>query len=112
MGKRATVALYVLVLVAVVVGVDVLFFRNRVLGAAECERRDRPGVRGVLLAFPEASVNHGGHCPWTIRAELTATTATMPGGEIMQPSERVEPGFVRRHRATDRRTRLVHGLCT
>jgi hypothetical protein len=28
-GKRATVALYVLVLVAVVVGVDVLFFRNR-----------------------------------------------------------------------------------
>jgi hypothetical protein len=29
MGKRATVALYVLVLVAVVVGVDVLFFRNR-----------------------------------------------------------------------------------
>jgi type IV secretory pathway VirB2 component (pilin) len=29
MGKRATVALYVLVLVAVVVGLDVLFFRNR-----------------------------------------------------------------------------------
>ena len=29
MGRRAAVALYVLVLVAVVVGVDVLFFRNR-----------------------------------------------------------------------------------
>jgi hypothetical protein len=29
MGKRAAVVLYVLVLVAVVVGVDVLFFRNR-----------------------------------------------------------------------------------
>jgi type IV secretory pathway VirB2 component (pilin) len=29
MGKRATIALYVLVLVGVVVGVDVLFFRNR-----------------------------------------------------------------------------------
>ena len=29
MGKRAAVALYVLVLAAVVVGVDVLFFRNR-----------------------------------------------------------------------------------
>jgi protein-S-isoprenylcysteine O-methyltransferase Ste14 len=28
-GKRAAVVLYVLVLVAVVVGVDVLFFRNR-----------------------------------------------------------------------------------
>jgi hypothetical protein len=29
MGKRAAVVLYVLVLVAVVVGVDILFFRNR-----------------------------------------------------------------------------------
>ena len=29
MGRQATVALYVLVLIAVVVGVDVLFFRNR-----------------------------------------------------------------------------------
>jgi uncharacterized membrane protein YfcA len=29
MGKRAAVVLYVLVLVAVVVGVDVLFFRHR-----------------------------------------------------------------------------------
>jgi hypothetical protein len=29
MGKQAAVALYVLALVAVVVGVDVLFFRNR-----------------------------------------------------------------------------------
>jgi hypothetical protein len=29
MGRQATVVLYVLVLVAVVVGVDVLFFRNR-----------------------------------------------------------------------------------
>jgi hypothetical protein len=29
MGKGLTVALYVLVLVAVVVGVDILFFRNR-----------------------------------------------------------------------------------
>jgi hypothetical protein len=30
MGKQASVAIYVLALVAVVVGVDVLFFRNRV----------------------------------------------------------------------------------
>ena len=29
MGKQAAVVLYVLALVAVVVGVDVLFFRNR-----------------------------------------------------------------------------------
>ena len=29
MGKQASVALYVLLLIAVVVGVDILFFRNR-----------------------------------------------------------------------------------
>jgi hypothetical protein len=29
MGRRATAVLYVLVLIAVVVGVDVLFFRNQ-----------------------------------------------------------------------------------
>ncbi len=29
MGRQATVALYVLALVAVVIGVDVLFFRHR-----------------------------------------------------------------------------------
>jgi hypothetical protein len=29
MGRQAAIALYVLALVAVVVGVDVLFFRNR-----------------------------------------------------------------------------------
>ena len=44
MGKRATVALYVLVLVAVVVGVDVLFFRNRF--------RERLTVNvGIVLVF-------------------------------------------------------------
>ena len=32
MGRQVAVALYVLALVAVVVGVDVLFFRNRFLG--------------------------------------------------------------------------------
>jgi hypothetical protein len=31
MGRQAAVALYMLALVAVVVGVDVLFFRNRFL---------------------------------------------------------------------------------
>jgi hypothetical protein len=31
MGRQAAVVLYVLALVAVVVGVDVLFFRNRLL---------------------------------------------------------------------------------
>jgi hypothetical protein len=32
MGRQAAVVLYVLMLVAVVVGVDVLFFRNRFWG--------------------------------------------------------------------------------
>ena len=31
MGKQAAIVLYVLALVAVVVGVDVLFFRNRLV---------------------------------------------------------------------------------
>lgn len=44
MGKRAAVVLYVLVLVAVVVGVDVLFFRNRFW--------ERLAVNvGIVLAF-------------------------------------------------------------
>ena len=30
MGKNATIVLYVLALVAVIVGVDILFFRNRI----------------------------------------------------------------------------------
>ena len=44
MGKQATVALYVLAMVAVVVTVDVLFFRNRF--------RERLMVNvGIVLVF-------------------------------------------------------------
>jgi hypothetical protein len=44
MGRQAAVALYVLALVAVVVGVDVLFFRNRL--------RERLMVNvGIVLVF-------------------------------------------------------------
>jgi hypothetical protein len=44
MGRQAPVALYVLALVVVVVGVDVLFFRNRF--------RERPLVNvGIVLVF-------------------------------------------------------------
>ena len=49
MGRQAVIVLYVLALVAVVVGVDVLFFRNRFW-----ERRNSPGVRSVLSEVPEA----------------------------------------------------------
>ena len=57
MGRRAVAVLYVLALVAVVVGVDVLFFRNQFLAAADSKRRSRPGVRGVLFEVPEASMS-------------------------------------------------------
>ena len=44
MGRQGVTALYVLALVAVVVGVDVLFFRNRVW--------ERPIVNvGIVLVF-------------------------------------------------------------
>ena len=46
MGRQTAVVLYVLALVAVVVGVDVLFFRNRIwerlivnVGIVMCSRR-------------------------------------------------------------------------
>jgi hypothetical protein len=50
MGARAGIALYVIVLVAVVVSVDVLFLRNRFwerlmanVGIASCSWRSTPG---------------------------------------------------------------------
>ena len=52
MGRQA-VLLYVLAMVAVVVGVDVLFFRHQILGAADSKRRNCPGIRGLLLQVPE-----------------------------------------------------------
>jgi hypothetical protein len=64
MGRQAAVVLYGLALVAVVVGVDVLFFRNRFWGAADGERRYRRGVLGVLLEVPKAGsprVSNLGH---------------------------------------------------
>ena len=51
MGRQAGIVLYVLALVAVVVGVDVLFFKHQFLGAPDGQRRDCPSVRGVLLRF-------------------------------------------------------------
>jgi hypothetical protein len=51
MGRQAAVVLYVLALIGVVVGVDVLFFRNQ-LWARLIERRNCLGVRGVLSEVP------------------------------------------------------------
>ena len=45
MGRQAAIALYVLALIAVVVSVDVLFFKNRFWGAADGEDV------GIVLVF-------------------------------------------------------------
>ena len=57
MGRQAGVVLYVLALVTVVVGVDVLFFRHRFWERLTVNVGIRPGVRGVLFEVPEASMS-------------------------------------------------------
>lgn len=54
MGRQTAVVLYVLALVAVVVGLDVLFFRHRFWERLMVKRRDCPCVRSVLFEVPEA----------------------------------------------------------
>jgi hypothetical protein len=50
MGRQAAVVIYVLALVAVVVRVDVLFFRNQ-FWERLIVNAGMSGVRGVLLRF-------------------------------------------------------------
>ena len=54
MGRQAAVVFYVLALVAVVVGVDVLFFRNRFWERLMVNVGIVLVFCGVLLAVPEA----------------------------------------------------------
>jgi hypothetical protein len=56
MGRQTVGVFYLLAMIAVVVGVDVLFFRNPFWERLNGERWDRPGVRGVLSEVPEASL--------------------------------------------------------
>ena len=60
MGRQATVVLSVLALIAVVVGVDVLFFRHQFWERLMVNVGIRAGVRGVLPAVAEASVIRAG----------------------------------------------------
>jgi len=53
MSRQAANVLYVLAMVTVVVGADVLFFRHH-FWERLIQRRYCPGVRGVLLQVPEA----------------------------------------------------------
>jgi hypothetical protein len=56
-GRQAGIVLYVLALVTVVVGVDVLFFRHRFWERLMVNVGICPGVRGVLFEVPEASMS-------------------------------------------------------
>ncbi|MGF7122904.1 MULTISPECIES: hypothetical protein [unclassified Rhodococcus (in: high G+C Gram-positive bacteria)] len=59
MGRQATVVLYVLALVAVVVVSGRPVLQAPFLGAVDGECRDRPGVHGVLSEIPAAFMNEG-----------------------------------------------------
>ena len=57
MDRRVAVALYVAAMIAVIVGVDFLFFRNRFLGTADSEYRRCLGVCSFLFQIPQGSMN-------------------------------------------------------
>jgi hypothetical protein len=54
---EAAVVLYVLALIAIVVGVDGPVFQEPVLGAVDGERRNSSGVLNVVVEVPAASIN-------------------------------------------------------
>ena len=56
MGARIAVIVYVVAMVAIIVGVDVAFFRKPILGTADRKYRHRLGVRSFLLKIPQASM--------------------------------------------------------
>ena len=56
MGRHAAVVLYVLALIAVVVGVDVLFFRNRFWQRLMVNVGIALVFRGVLFEIPKTSM--------------------------------------------------------
>ena len=56
-ARKTAAVLYGMSMVAVVVGVDLPVLQKPVLGTADGERGNRPGVRGVLLEVPEASMS-------------------------------------------------------
>ena|SRR6516162_1899789 len=83
MGRQAAVVLYVLALVAVVVGVDVLFFRNRFW--------ERLIVNvGIVLVFavPEASMSAAGVTRLAIAGCTEAEIATITGHSLRDVNEK------------------------
>ena len=57
MGRQASVVLYVLAMVIVVVVMDLLFFRNHFWPRGAVERRGGSVVRRVLLEVRQAFMN-------------------------------------------------------
>jgi len=56
MGRKATVVLYVVLMAAIIIAVDFLFFRNRFWKRLYSEYRNCLGVRSFLLQIPEESM--------------------------------------------------------
>ena len=60
MGRPVAVVLYAVAMAAVIVGVDLVFFRNLVSGTADSEYWHCLGVRRFLFEIPQASMNRAG----------------------------------------------------
>ena len=55
MTKQTWLLLYVLLMIIVIVGVDLLFFKDRFWARVDGEHWNRPGFRCLLLEVPEIS---------------------------------------------------------
>jgi hypothetical protein len=51
-GRPVTIVLYAVAMAAVIVGIDLAFFRNLIWETADSEYRHGLGVRGFLLQIP------------------------------------------------------------
>jgi hypothetical protein len=87
MSKHAVVVLYVLGLVAVVVGVDVLFFRNpNMLSLSNVPLLGATGGRS--WARPAPDVRIAGLCSWVMRSSGPDGEAEDPRGRHRAPRGR------------------------
>ena len=57
MGSQTTTALYVVLMVAVIVVINVLFFKGRFWERLMVNIRNRPGIRSLLFPIPETSLS-------------------------------------------------------
>src|SRR5262249_6771799 len=69
-----------------------------VLGAADSERRNCPGVRGVLSEVPEASMSAAGVTRLAIAGCTEAEIATITGHSLRDVNEKARPHHAARRR--------------